>query len=82
MLTPSSASKPKVYRDPRQPVDAGQLQNALLRRRTVVQIVGLSSSSIDRAVKAKTFPAPVRLSARCSRWKSEDISAWVRSVGA
>lgn len=64
-----------------QPLDAINLPDALLKITTVVQIVGLSTANIYRRIAAGTFPAPIKLTARCSRWKSEDIRAWIQSQG-
>ena len=75
-----TAGKPR--RDPQQSIHAAQLPEALLRAATVVQVTGLSSSTINRRVNAGTFPAPVRLGARCTRWKSAEVAEWCRTVGA
>jgi predicted DNA-binding transcriptional regulator AlpA len=67
----------------RQSIDVAQLDAALLRKRTVVDITGLSPSSIDRGRKSGTFPAPVRIgNDRCLRWRSGDIAAFCRAAGA
>lgn len=39
-------------------------------------IVGISRSEIHRRVAAKTFPAPVRLGSRCTRWNLAEVRAW------
>lgn len=72
----------KVYRDHRQSIAVLQLPDALLRRATVVQVTGMSSSTIDRAVRAGRFPAPLKHGLRCTRWRSADVSEWVRSFGS
>lgn len=48
----------------------------LLRLTAVMGFVSLSRSTIYSGVKAGTFPAPVRLSARAIAWREEDISRW------
>lgn len=60
-----------------QPLDAIEVPGALLKLSTVRPIVGLSSSSIYRKIAESSFPEPVRLGARCSRWRSDDIKAWL-----
>jgi len=45
-------------------------------------IVPFSSATLWRKVKAKTFPAPVKLSDRVTAWRVEDIRAWMRSRSA
>jgi len=39
-------------------------------------IAGVSRSEIYRRVAAKTFPAPVRLGPRCTRWNLPEVRAW------
>ena len=55
------------------PTKSGNLQ----RLPTVEDRTSLKKSSIYAGVKAGTFPAPVRLSARAVAWRDEDISRWI-----
>jgi prophage regulatory protein len=64
-----------------QPLQAAQLSDALLRIQTVCAVTGLSASSVYRKVADRTFPSPIRLGARCTRFRSADVSAWVRAQG-
>ncbi len=36
----------------------------------------VSSNTIWRWVRNKTFPAPVKLTPGCTRWRLSDIEAW------
>jgi prophage regulatory protein len=56
-----------------QPIQLG----ALVRLSDVCKLVGLSRSSIYSRVGEGTFPAPVKLSDHCVRWRREDLEAWV-----
>ncbi len=47
--------------------------------RLIPSIVPFSSATLWRKVKAGTFPAPVKLSARVTAWRVEDIREWIRS---
>ncbi len=47
--------------------------------RLIPSIVPFSSATLWRKVKAGTFPAPVKLSARVTAWRVEDVREWVRS---
>jgi prophage regulatory protein len=67
---------------PDQPLHALQLTEALLRIRTVVSVTGLSKSTIYAKVKAGEFVEPVRLGARCTRWKASDVQAWLAAQAA
>ena len=64
----SSTEKP-------QPLQLG----ALVRLSDVCKLVGLSRSSIYSRVGEASFPAPVKLSDHCVRWRREDLEAWIRN---
>lgn len=49
----------------------------LLRLPAVMERCALGRSSIYAGVKAGTFPAPVRLSARAVGFREEEIERWV-----
>lgn len=49
----------------------------LLRLPMVEEKTGFKKSSIYAGVKAGTFPAPVRLSARAVGWREEAIDLWI-----
>lgn len=75
----------KIERRPRsssklqQPLEILGVPGALLRIGTVEVIVGLKRSAIYGHLKEGRFPAPVRNGARCSRWRSDDIRAYLAS---
>lgn len=65
-----------------QPHDGGTVASTkkpgmLLRLPAVMMRCGLGRSSIYAGVKAGTFPAPVRLSARAVGWREENLDRWV-----
>lgn len=51
----------------------------ILRRRAVIDRVGLSATTIWRLVRAQRFPAPIRLSDYAVGWREADIEAWIQS---
>jgi prophage regulatory protein len=53
----------------------GQL--CLLRLPAVLERVGLRRTAIYDAIKAGTFPAPIKLGRRCVAWPSDAVEAWV-----
>ena len=63
----------------RQSVKSLYIPEALLIMAVVKELTGLSEPTIRRRVKAGTFPAPVRLSARCVRWKAETLQNWLKA---
>ena len=56
-----------------------QSGKALARRRQVEQLVQLSRSTIYAAVKAGTFPAPVRIGARAVAWRISEVEQWLEA---
>jgi len=51
----------------------------LIRLPQVEIKTGLKKSTIYAGVKAKTMPAPVRLSARAVAWREEEIDRWINA---
>jgi prophage regulatory protein len=79
---------PNVDREPKmrrtraaQPIQAAQLADALLRLATVEAVTGLSRSTIYAKLKAGEFVQPIRLGARCTRFRAADVQAWLASQG-
>lgn len=73
-------SNRRIDRNP-QPLHVLHLSDALLRMGTVAQATGLSPATVYRKLAAGEFPEPVRLSARCTRWKAADVRAWIQAQG-
>lgn len=48
----------------------------------VSAIVGLAKTPIRERIKAGTFPAPVALSSRCVRFRSDQITQWMLDQAA
>lgn len=51
-----------------------------LRIADVEHITGIGKSAIYRLIKEGTFPEPVRLLPKTSRWKSDDIQEWIKQT--
>lgn len=66
----------------RQPLAAVSVPDALLKVATVTAVTGLSTASVYRKARAGQFPQPVRLGARCSRWRAAEVQAWLAAQGA
>jgi prophage regulatory protein len=45
-----------------------------------VALAGSSQSTIYRLILAGEFPAPVRMGARCTRWRAGTVTAWLQKV--
>ena len=48
----------------------------LIRLPSVENLTGLKRSAIYAAMRARTFPGSVRLSARAVAWRESEVSAW------
>jgi prophage regulatory protein len=51
----------------------------LREKQLVPGIVPFSTSTLWRQVGAGRFPAPVKLSARVTAWRVEDVRAWMEA---
>ena len=49
----------------------------LLRLPVVQRATGLGRSQIYALAKAGKFPAPIKLSERCSAWVGAEVDAWI-----
>lgn len=77
-VTQSAAgAAPKPRARAQQPLHAAQVAEALLRLRTVEAITGLSRSTIYAKLRTREFVEPVRIGARCTRWRAGDVQAWL-----
>lgn len=53
------------------------LQSKLLRISEVEAIAGIKKSFIYREIRAGSFPAPLKITAKMSRWNASDIEEWI-----
>ncbi len=63
------------------PIHAILPETGFLRQAQVLNFVPISKSTLWRRVLAGTFPAPVKLSARVTAWRAEDIRNWINDIG-
>lgn len=61
-----------------QPLHAAQIHDALLKLPTVQALTGLGKTSIYELVKAGELK-PVKLGARCARFRAGDVQAWLQA---
>jgi prophage regulatory protein len=61
-----------------QPLEAAQVSDALLKLRTVQTLTGLGKTSIYELIKAGELK-PVKLGARCTRFRAGDVQAWLQA---
>jgi prophage regulatory protein len=65
----------------RQTVAAAQIPESRLKIQTVIELTGLSASTIRRKTAEGKFPAPIKDGARCTRWVAGQVTAWLRNSG-
>lgn len=53
----------------------------LRKAQLIPTFIPISSSTLWRRVKEGTFPKPIKLSARVTAWKVEDIRQWISEQG-
>lgn len=56
--------------------------NRLLRRREVMNLVGLPKSTFDDMIRRGDFPSGVRISKRVVVWDEAEIQKWWKSKAA
>jgi len=55
------------------------MTTAVLRRKDVEAIIGLSRSTIYALMATGDFPRPIKLGARAVGWFESDIAAWLEA---
>ena len=56
-------------------------ETGFLRQPQVLSFVPISRSTLWRRVQQGTFPEPVKLSARITAWRAEDVRTWIAAQG-
>jgi prophage regulatory protein len=56
-------------------------ETGFLRQVQLLAFVPISKSTLWRRVQSRTFPQPVKLSARVTVWRAEDIRRWILEQG-
>jgi len=67
LLSPQQGTRPGA---------SGEPVKKFLRLPAVIAATGKSRSNTLRAVKVKTFPAPVHIGPRAIAWDSDDLATW------
>ena len=56
-------------------------ETGFLRQPQVLVFVPISRSTLWRRIQAGTFPGPLKLSARVTAWRAEDVRRWIDQQG-
>ncbi|MDU3573375.1 MAG: AlpA family phage regulatory protein [Serratia marcescens] len=54
-------------------------QTGFVRQRTLMPCLPFSHATLWRRVLAGTFPRPVKISAKITAWKAEEIREWINA---
>lgn len=54
----------------------------LLSLREVIELTGVSRDTIYRWGRLRKFPRHIRIGMRCSRWREDEILAWMAAAAA
>lgn len=54
-------------------------ETGYVRQVQLVKIIPFSAATLWRKVKDGSFPSPVKLSARVTAWRVEDIRSWMEA---
>lgn len=76
--TPAMGSS-TARRSTEQPASTLHIPGALLLPAVTAIVTGLSIPTLYRKCRAQPqeFPAPVKLGTRCTRWRADDVRAWL-----
>ncbi len=55
-------------------------EQKILRQEAVLEMTGLSRTTLWRLRNAKKFPPPVKLSTRAIGWLRSEIERWLRNL--
>jgi len=59
---------------------SNSLNDPLIKLPKVIEITGVSRSSIYAGIKNQSFPAPLKTGKRAVAWKSSQIQSWIDSL--
>ncbi len=51
----------------------------LLRKPTIIELTGMSNSTLYYMMNKNEFPKPVKLGARSVAWKRSEVENWINS---
>lgn len=51
----------------------------ILRIRAVLQLTGLSRSTLYRKIQDGSFPKQVRIATRCAGWRESAVNSWLKN---
>lgn len=55
------------------------VQHRLIKLAEVLKMSGLSRTALYERVRARDFPAPVKLSERSVAWLQSEVNAWIEA---
>jgi len=55
------------------------MTSLLLNVNAAAQLLGVSRNMVWQMDASGSIPAPIRIGRRCTRWRRDEIEAWVRA---
>lgn len=56
-------------------------ETGFLRLAQLLTFVPISKSTLARRINEGSFPSPIKLSARVTAWRAEDVRRWISEFG-
>lgn len=56
-----------------------EIFDRIIRIKTVLEVTGLSRSTLYRKMAAGSFPKQVKISDRCTGWRQSAVNEWMRN---
>lgn len=56
--------------------------NRLIRIRTVLEMTGISRSTLYRKIDEGRFPCQIKIAERCCAWREAEVREWLRDPSA
>lgn len=56
-------------------------ETGFLRLAQLLNFVPISKSTLARRINEGSFPSPIKLSARVTVWRAEDVRRWISEFG-
>lgn len=76
-MTQATTSQTTLVVTKTQAAQAAPADDRLIADREVAHLIGASRSWPWKLARDGRFPQPIKLSARCTRWRLSDVRAWM-----
>lgn len=53
------------------------VENRILRIRAILELTGLSRSTLYRKIQDGSFPRQIKIAERCAGWREHEVRDWI-----